>query len=159
MNNRHKRKWLRITTTGNQKWSTATSLLIKDLNIANLIYGKRMQQGNGVPFMREVKAICDKVHGQDPNHLVERPMMHKLKEYNLLWHNMSADVKHSIKSCTLCFAGRRESDQVVRTNHTIPCKRPFELFQADLLTLSEEHGLELPIKYLSSSTASHDMSG
>jgi hypothetical protein len=101
-----------------------------------------------VPFAREVKAICDKVFCQDPNHLAVKPMMHKLKKYKLTWHNMKADVKPSIQSCTICYAGERHSDQVVRTNHTIHCKKPFELFQADLLTLADEHGAEPPIKYL-----------
>jgi hypothetical protein len=101
-----------------------------------------------VPFKREIRSLCERVHGQDPNHLASKPMRRKLKEFNLLWHNMSADVTRSIKNCTRCMARRRSSDRIVKTNHTIPCKRPFERFQADLQFLKEEHGAVPPYKYL-----------
>jgi hypothetical protein len=101
-----------------------------------------------VPFKREIRSLCERVHGQDPNHLASKPMHRKLKEFNLLWHNMSADVTRSIKNCTRCMARRRSSDRIVKTNHTIPCKRPFERFQADLQFLKEEHGAVPPYKYL-----------
>jgi transposase InsO family protein len=99
-----------------------------------------------VPFIREIRSLCERVH--DANHLAFKPMINKLKEFKLLWHNMSADVTRSITNCTRCTGRRRSSDRIVKTNHTIPCKRPFERFQADLQTLKEEHGAVPPYKYL-----------
>jgi hypothetical protein len=101
-----------------------------------------------VPFRSEIKAICDRFHGEDPNHLAIKPLMDKLKEYNLMWHNMKADAKSSIRTCMRCLETKRLPEQQVRTNNTIPCKRPFKRFQADCLTLKKKHGAELPIKYL-----------
>jgi hypothetical protein len=101
-----------------------------------------------VPFESEIKAICEQVHGSDPNHLKVQPMIDKLKELKLMWHNMKADVETSVRTCSNCIERKIAPEQRVRTNNTIRCKKPFERFQADCLTLKKTHGVQPPTKYL-----------